>query len=277
MKKTLAMLALALIGSLLMIAPAEAHDGPVGDHLMGHRCRMYERAVSNENTPFAVADLAARVPGAICEIDAARIATGEVIAWHDLTWRRVADPASLRRAGVEPTDRVANATWAQVSQIRTRGGEPVARLEDMIDAAAEYDVTLAVDIRARLGNASVASRLVDYAEQRGADVRYYQLITASCGTPHTDLFRAAGAVVGVKILRQCTTITPAQIEARGFAFTQQPGFGLSSAYLADMNARGIDVGVLVGGETEDRARSLLQSGVKRILLDDPTTALGWNI
>lgn len=277
MKKILATFALALVGSLLTIAPAEAHDGPVGDHLMGHRCRMYERSVSNENTPVAVADLAARVPGAICEIDAQRIRTGEVIAWHDTDWRRVADPASLRRAGVGPRDLVRNATWAQVSQIRTRGGQPVARLEDMIDAAAQNDIVLSVDIRANLGNQTVANRLVQYAAQRGAEVRYYQLINDACRTPVVDRFRTAGAVVGVKILRACRTITPDEMQARGFTFTQQPGFFLSSSYVASMNARGIDVGVLAGGETESSARNLLNIGVKRILLDDPVVALNWNI
>jgi glycerophosphoryl diester phosphodiesterase len=237
---------------------------------------MYERAVSNENTPFALADLATRVPGAICEIDTWRIADGTVIVWHDRDWRRVADPDTLP-AGVGPRDRVTEATWEQVRQIRTRGGEPVARLNDMIDAAAQYDVTVAVDMRNRIGNINVARPFVERANQAGADVRYYQLIPASCATRSTDPFRDAGAMVGVKILRQCTTITPAEIDQRGFSFTQQPGFFLSDAYLQEMDARGIDVGVLAGGDTEDRARSLIQRGVDRILLDDPVVALGWNI
>jgi hypothetical protein len=270
MKKALGALAIALVGGTLGIAPADADHGEPGDHIYGHRCRMYDRAVSNENTPVALADTAG-VPGAICEIDAVKIADGTVIAWHDVDWRRVADPNTLP-AGVAPQDRVVNATWAQVSQIRTRGGQPVARLEDMIDAAAQHDIPLAVDLRSALPNPAA---LVGYATAAGAEVSWYQLLPSNCNTRLIDGFRAAGAQVGVKILNACTTITPTRLAELGISYTQQLSSSLSSRYLREMNRRNISVGVLNGGMTEDVAEELIDQGVSRVLLDRPREALGW--
>ena len=275
MKKTLATLALALIGSLLMIAPAEAHTGRAGDHILGHRCRTYDASVTNEDTVAALRDTARNVPGAICEIDAVRIADGTVIVWHDGTWRRVADAASLRRAGVRPGDRVNRANWRQVSQIRTKGGEPVPRLEDMIRAAAQEGIVLAVDVRNAIPQTQ-ADGLVELATSLGADVRYYQLVQGRCATTIINRFRTAGADVGIKLLGECP-MTAERMQQLGATFTQQLSFLLSDGFIADANARGIEVGVLDRGMTEDRAKSLIARGVSRVLLDRPAEAVGWDI
>jgi hypothetical protein len=271
MKRFVAIMALALAGGMLTSVPAEADHADPGDHVAGHRCRTYDRAVSNENTVAALMDTAG-IPGAVCETDAWQIADGTIIIWHDRRWRRVADHSTLP-AGVDPDDSITQATWQQVRQIRTRGGEPVLRLEDMIDASAQYDIPLMVDIRNRLAG---APRLVQYAEDQGADVWYYGLINGACRTRNVDPFRDAGARVGVKILRSCP-LTPAEIEARGFSFTSEVSFRATDAYLEDANSRGIDVGVLDGASsmTEERAESLVARGVSRILLDRPRTALNW--
>ena len=268
LKKTLGVLALAMVGGLLtVIPPAQAADP--GDHVLGHRCRTYENRVTNENTVESLRDTA-EMPGAICEIDSVTIADGTVIVVHDGTWRRTADASTLP-AGVTQDSRVVNATWAQVSQIRTKGGEPIPRLEDMIRAAGQYDIGMYVDMRNRIPNPSF---FVNLANQVGADVGYYQLLQGNCSHGNTDRMRDAGARIGVKLLGECPT-TPAQMQAMGATFTQQISFRLTDAYIADANARGITVGVLDRGMTEATAEALLARGVSKFLLDRPKDALGW--
>lgn len=269
--KALGALAVALVGSLLTVAPAEAHDARPGDHVLGHRCKVYDRAVNNENTVRALMDLRG-IPGAKCEIDAYRISDGTIIVWHDATWNRVADHDTLP-TGVNPRDRIVNATWAQVRQIRTRGGEPVPTLQQMITASAQYGVPLVVDIRNAIRNEAA---LVGHANQVGADVDYYQLVRASCSTAHVDRFLRAGADIGLKFLGDCP-MTPAQIDAKGATFTQEGSFTgrITDTYLRDMNGRGIAVGLLDRGMTESNAETLHARGVSRFLLDDPLVALSW--
>lgn len=270
-KKLVAAVAVVLVGGLLTALPAEADHADPGDHVAGHRCRTYDRAVSNENTLAALIDTAG-IPGAVCETDAWRIADGTIIVWHDRRWRRVADLSTLPR-GVDPGDSITDATWEQVSQIRTKGGERVLKLEEMIDAAAQYDIPLMVDIRNRLAG---APQLVQHANAQGAEVWYYGLINSRCRTRNVDPFRDAGARVGVKVLRSCP-LTPAEAEARGFTFTSEFSFRLTEAYIADANSRGIEVGVLdgAGSMTEERAESLVARGVTRMLMDRPRDALDW--
>jgi glycerophosphoryl diester phosphodiesterase len=269
-RKALGTMAVALVGSLLTVAPAEAHTGDPGSHVYGHRCRVTDRAVNNENTVQALMELRA-IPGAKCEIDAYRISDGTIIVWHDATWNRVADPASLQRAGLEPRDRIVNATAAQVSQVRTRGGQPVPTLQDMIRASGQYNVPLVVDIRNAIRNEAA---LVTLANQVGANVDYYELVRASCSTAHTDRFSRQGADTGLKFLGDCT-MTPAQIAAKGADFTQELSFRLTDAYLADMANRGIAVGILDRGMTETNAEALHARGIMRFLLDDPLVARTW--
>lgn len=269
--KLLVAMAMVMIGGLLAAVPAQAHQSQPGDHVLGHRCRTaYPPADTNENTVAALRDTAG-IPGAVCEIDVYRISDGTLIVWHDARWNRVADLDTLP-PGVQRSDRIVEATWAQVSQIRTKGGEPVPTLEQMIAAAADNDIPLVVDIRNSLRNN--APRLVDYANEQGADVRYYQLIRDSCSTGLIDRFRTAGATVGIKFLGQCP-MTPAQIQARGASFTQELSFRLTDAYLDDMNARGIQVGVLDRGMDEETAEGLHDRGVSKFLLDAPQDALTW--
>lgn len=267
-RKALGVLALALVGGVLTYAPTAQAAGP-GDHVLGHRCRTYETKVTNENTVEALRDTS-EVPGAICEIDSITIADGTVVVVHDGTLRRVGK-ASTFPAGVTTSTRVANMTWNQISQIRTKGGQPIARLEDMIRASGQYHVGLYVDMRNRIPN---PTSFVDLANQVGANVGYYQLLQGNCTHKNIDRMRAAGAPVGVKMLGQCPT-TPAQMEAMGATFTQQISFFMSDAYIQDAISRGITVGVLDRGMTEDRAEALAARGVSKFLLDHPKDALTW--
>jgi hypothetical protein len=271
MKKLVTFVAAALVGGLLAAVPAEADHARPGDHVAGHRCRTYDDRVTNENTLTALIDTAG-VPGAVCETDAWRIADGTIIIWHDRKWRRVADLSTLP-PGIHPDDQITQATWSQVSQIRTKGGDRVLRLDEMIDASAQYDIPLMVDIRNRLAG---APGLVQHAADVGAEVWYYGLINSQCLTRNVDPFRDAGARVGVKFLSACP-LSPAEIEARGFSFTSQRTRSLTDAYLADAISRGIEVGVLSGADTmtKTQAEGLVARGVTRLLLNRPREALEW--
>lgn len=270
MKRFAVAAAFALAGGLLTAAPAQADHGDPGDHINGHRCRTYERAVTNENTIAALEEVA-QIPGVVCEIDAWRIADGTVIVWHDRRWRRVADHDTLP-PGVDPDDRPIDATWAQVSQVRTRGGEPVPTLQQMITAAAENDIRLMVDIRNRLRNEDA---LVAHADAVGAEVWWYGLANSRCRTRPTDQFLGSGHRVGVKMLR--CVLTPQEIEERGFEFTSQSSRTITPEFVADATSRGIEVGTLSGARsmTEERAEGLVAMGVTRMLLDRPSWALDW--
>jgi hypothetical protein len=48
-RKTLGVLAFALVGGVLTYAPAAQAAGTPGDHVLGHRCRTYATKVTNEN------------------------------------------------------------------------------------------------------------------------------------------------------------------------------------------------------------------------------------
>jgi len=267
-RKTLGVLALALVGGVLTYAPPAGAANP-GDHILGHRCRTYETKVTNENTVEALRDTS-EMPGAICEIDSITIADGTVVVVHDGTLRRVGK-ASTFPAGVTTSTRVASMTWAQLSQVRTKGGQPIARLEDMIRAAGQYHIGMYVDMRNRIPNPSY---FVNLANSVGANVGYYQLLQGNCTHKNIDEMRNAGARVGVKLLGECPT-TPAQMQAMGATFTQQISFFMSQAYINDANSRGITVGVLDRGMTETRAEQLAAMGVSKFLMDHPKDALTW--
>jgi hypothetical protein len=258
---------LACSTSLLVAVPAEAASA--GDYLVGHRCRTYDPAVTNEDTVAALVDTSS-VPGAWCEVDTWRIADGRQIIWHDPTWERVADPATLP-AGVAPTDAVQDATWAQVSQIRTKGGAPVARLSQMIAASAAYDVPLVVEVQNPLWN---ATRFVDYAGTQGATVSYYQAPTATCETASIDRLRDAGAVIGIKINDDppCS-LTPWQIHDKGASFVTVPQSQITYGFIGAMNWWGVDV--YARWASADTAQELIDLGAVRLLVDRPSEAVTW--
>jgi len=258
---------LACAASTLLVVPAQAASG--GDQLIGHRCRTYDPAVTNEDTVAALIDIAS-IPGAWCEVDTWRLADGRQIIWHDPTWERVADPATLPD-GIQPTDAVQDATWDQVSQIRTKGGAPVARLTQMIDASATYGVPLIVETQNPLLN---ASKFVDYASAQGASVRYYQAPSRTCETPSIDRLRDAGAVVGIKINdNPICSLTPWQIQNKGASFVTAPQSLITYGLVGALRWWGVDV--YARWASAYTAQDLIDLGAVRVLVDDPTEAVTW--
>jgi hypothetical protein len=256
----------ALTGMLAVAAPAEAVPG---SNLLGHRCRTYDPAVTNEDTVAALKDTSG-VPGAWCEVDAWRLADGTEIIWHDSTWGRVADHATLP-SGVAPTDLVSKATWAQVSRIRTKGGRPVATLAQMMDASARFKVPLVVEVRNSIQS---PASWVSYAARVGATVRYYRVPAANCATIVLDGLRAAGARIGLKVGNATfCQLTPTQLQAKGVSFITIPASKVTSAYTRDLRAHG--VAVYAGGTTRSTAAAALANGAVKLLVDRPRDAATW--
>jgi glycerophosphoryl diester phosphodiesterase len=260
--------ALALLLTGFTIVPTEA--AIPGDRLAGHRCRTYSSSVTKENTVDALRETAG-VPGAWCEIDLKKLSDGTLIVWHDPTWSRVADPATLP-TGVVATDNVSRATWDQVSQIRTRGGAPVATFKDMILASAKDHVPLLVEVVN--GVVPRPADWVDYAEKADADVRYYQPVSSMCTTTQLDALKASRAVIGIKtVASPPCALSAQQMQDKGATFVVNDASAITSAYVADMNAHGLTV--YARGATKESAQALFDKGVARLMVERPAEATLW--
>ncbi len=258
-------LLLLVLSSFVAAAPADAVPA---SKLLGHRCHLYDPAVTNEDTVAALEDVAKEAPGAWCEIDAWRISDGTLIVFHDLTWGRVADSSTLP-SGVAPTDKITKATWAQVSQIRTKGGQPIPKLQTMIDASAQYHVPLLVEVKNSIPD---PGGLVTYAKSKGATVSYYREPDTSCGTSQLDGLQKAGARIGIK-LSSATACTPAQLQARHVSFVTQLYWIATAQY--DQSLSQVGVVVYARGTNRNTSATTLANGAVKLLCPDPAVALSW--
>jgi glycerophosphoryl diester phosphodiesterase len=254
------------LANLLSAVPAQAVPG---GQLLGHRCRTYNPATNNEDTVAALVNTS-KVPGAWCEVDAWTIADGTVIIWHDSTWGRVSDHSTLP-PGVLPTDKVKDATWQQVSQIRTTGGSPVATLGSMIDASAAHGVPLVVEVRNSIDS---PAHWVSYAGSQGAQVRYYSSPRAGCTMPaQLNALRTDGAIVGLKLGLSPCVITPTALQAMGASFVTVRTDKITKAYTDDLHAHGVDA--YASGATAFTAATVLANGAAKLLVNRPRQAANW--
>lgn len=277
------LLALPLTGLLLagLVASSQpvavaratpAGDTIPGESLLGHRCRIYDNAHTNENTVAALRSTAG-IGGAACEVDAWTIADGTVVVWHDPTWGRVADPRTLP-GGTAPGSSVAAATWAEVRQIRTKGGARVPTLRRMIVAAGRYGVTLNVEVRNLLTD---PDRWVAAAATEAADVQYYQLANrTTCTFGQVARLAEAGATIGLKLGGPSGPCQPTtkQIGATGAAWVTADAARLTTHYVTALHRRGVKV--YARGVDETNAGRLLETGADRLLVNRPLRALTWS-
>jgi len=270
-KSLLLLLAPLLALGTSSVVTADPARAVAGDHLTGHRCRQtYPSTATKEDTPAALIDVSA-VPGAWCEIDLWRISDGTMIVWHDATWGRVADPASLAAAGVSATDQVVKATAVQVSKIRTKGGEPVATFAAMIDASGAHGVPLLVELKNTVQD---PASWVSYARQKSARVLYYKAPTATCKTPLLDQLRAAGAEIGFKQTPSGCRLTADQAKAKGASFVAPDVDLITLEYTSAMHGVGIAV-YARGGVTATNAQDMLGKGADRLTVKYVQAALTW--
>jgi len=260
-------LGLLFLAMTSLVVAAPAHAVPASK-LLGHRCHVYDTTPTNEDTVAALKDVAAGAPGSWCEIDAWRISDGTMIVFHDLTWNRVADRSTLPK-GIAPSDQVTKATWSQVNQIRTKGGQPVPTLQTMIDASAKYHVPLLVEVK---NSVTDPQGLVNYAKNAGATVSYYRDPTSACVTTSIDPLQKAGAKVGVK-LSNATTCSVAQLQAKHISFVTQEYWVATAAY--DKSLKNIGVSVYSRGDTKNTSKTTLANGAAMLLVPDPRVDLAW--
>ncbi len=256
-------------GSLLAAAPAQAMPG---SQILGHRCQTKDPATTIENT-IAALEVVAPVTGVACEIDVWKLADGTVVVWHDNTWGRVADHSTLP-AGLRPTDRVTKAglTWSQVRRIRTKGGEPIVRLQDMIARAGQLRVPLYVEIRNSIPNPAM---MVNAARNASASVSYYQFPNqANCATGQINRMRAAGAPVGIKSIgsRDCQ-VTLELLESRGASFITDLASRGTPTYTRQL--RNIGVAFFAMGVANANATRAISNGAARVMVNQPLLARSW--
>lgn len=187
--------------------------------VLGHRCRTFPKKRTIENTAKALRFVADRgLDG--CEIDATRLRDGTVIVWHDATWRRVADPATLPKG--LPT-LVRDSTWEQVRSIRTKGGAKISTLGRMIYAAGRHDMDLVVEPKNTIADPAT---YVGMAERFGVDITFYQRPNqATCQINLIPPFAALGVPTGIKIPGspdECP-MTPAEVAAHGTFVAENAG------------------------------------------------------
>jgi glycerophosphoryl diester phosphodiesterase len=197
------------------------------------------------------------------ETDVRVTADGVVVAFHDATLDRVTD-----RSG-----RIEHLTWAQVSEARIGGREPVVRLEDLLGAWP--DVRFNLDIKAagvlaplvrtvrRLG---VADRicLASFSDARIAAARRLlgPTVCTSLGPRGVAALRLSSysprAAGLVRIQAGCAQV-PLQLGGRAL---------VDERFLAAAHDRGLQVHVWTV-DTEEDSRTMLDLGVDGIMTDRP--------
>lgn len=236
--------------------------------IFGHRCHHWltDTEHTNENTIAALKYVAENSPGAGCEIDVWRTSDGVPIVEHDPTWKRTIDPATL--VGVPA--RVADTTYAQVTELRTKGGEPIATLRDMIKASAEYDVPLLVETK----DYDVPASWLDLAARKGATVSWYQTPTPApdCNLGMLEQIAAAGGTVGMKGARSCDYLTPVEVRQRGtFLVTNLRVW--PKAQLRTYRDAGLVLGpYLIDSEGFGR---MIRRGARMLIVPDTKEAADW--
>ncbi len=258
-------LSLTVLATALGAAPAQAVPA---SRLVGHRCHTYDAAVTNEDTVAALRDVARDAPGAGCEIDTWKISDGTMIVFHDSTWNRVADLSTLP-PGVQRNSLVKNATRAQVSQIRTKGGEPIATLEEMIDASAAYHVPLTVEVKNSVTNAPA---IVGYARARGAEVSYYRQPGKGCAAAVLDPLRRWGAAIGLKLV-STSDCTLADLQAKGISFVTQHYSAVTAESTGQLRSIGVDV--YARNTSRYTSQKTLAAGAAKLTIDSPRAGLSW--
>ena len=202
------------------------------------------------------------------ETDVRATADGVLVAFHDGTLERTTD-----RSG-----RIDQLTWAEVSEARIGGREPVVRLEDLLGAWP--DVRFNLDIKA----AGVLAPLV-------RTVRRLKAVDRICLASFSDArVAAARRLFGPSV---CTSLGPRGVAALRLSSYSPRAAGLvrmgagcaqvplqlggralvDERFVAAAHARGLQVHVWTV-DTEDQVDALLDLGVDGIMTDRPAMLRG---
>ena len=226
---------------------------------MAHRGGAIEHLENSQPAFEACVELGYRY----LETDVRVTADGVLVVFHDATLERVTD-----RSG-----RVEHLTWAEVSQARIGGREPIMRLEDLLGAWP--DVRFNLDIKAagvlaplvrtvrRLG---VADRIClgSFSDARIAAARrlFGPTVCTSLGPRGVAALRLSSysprAAGLVRIQAGCAQV-PLQLGGRAL---------VDERFIAAARARGLQVHVWTV-DTEEESTRMLDMGVDGIMTDRP--------
>ncbi|WP_347060642.1 glycerophosphodiester phosphodiesterase [Blastococcus sp. HT6-30] len=198
------------------------------------------------------------------ETDVQVTADGVLVAFHDPTLERTTD-----RSG-----RIDSLTWAQVSEARIGGREPVVRLEDLLGAWP--DVRINLDIKAAgvlaplvrlVGRMEVTDRIClgSFSDARIAAARrlFGPTVCTSLGPRGVAALRLSSysprAAGLVRISAGCAQV-PLQLGGRAL---------VDERFLAAAHARGLQVHVWTVDDPVE-AEAMLDLGVDGIMTDRPT-------
>lgn len=210
----------------------------------GHRCSEYAASRTNEDTEAAL-KLAHRAH-ANCEMDVWKSKDGIYFIWHDNTWCRVADPASLKRAGI--TDcrvSVTQVTAAQLAIIVTRGGQHIMKLPRAIKLCGEYNMQCMIELKWGVDPDDATAWINRYGCTGCSFYQRPMLKTSAypCSMHAAQSLLQAGLVVGVKSLDECW-LTPSQMAEAGYSYlsAKYAEFGNRPGLVRQLHQAGLKVG-----------------------------------
>jgi glycerophosphoryl diester phosphodiesterase len=233
-------------------------DGPT-PLAMAHRGGAIEHLENTMPAFQACVDLGYRY----LETDVRVTADGVLVVFHDPTLERVTDR----------TGRVENLSWAQVSEARIGGREPIMRLEDLLGAWP--DVRFNLDIKAagvlaplvrtvRRLNAADRICLGSFSDARIAAARrlFGPTVCTSLGPRGVAALRLSSyspkAAGLVRIQAGCAQV-PLQLGGRAL---------VDERFIAAAHARGLQVHVWTVDDEAEAAR-MLDLGVDGVMTDRP--------
>lgn len=246
----------------LTAGPAQAADTLT---IVGHRCRDYTPQNNHENTLKALRNVAKLDSKVWCELDTQQSSDGWQFVWHDPTWKRVADPDTVR--GLPAM--VGDTSHDQIRGVRTTGGDTVPGLAEFIKVAGRLDVNLMIEVKNAISH---PKKWVKRAKRAGIKVRWYQDLDAkSCTADKLGGLAKRGALIGGKSMSTCP-LTPEKAADLGLSFVSVTPSEVTKKGMMK-RFRKAKVKPWVRGATKDNWDALAAKGVPSILVNDPAEAV----
>lgn len=246
----------------LAAGPAQAADTL---KIVGHRCSDYKPQNNHENTLKALRKVAKLDSNVWCELDTQQSSDGWQFVWHDPTWKRVADPDTVR--GLPSL--VGDTTRDQIRGVRTTGGDKVPGLAKFIKVAGRLDVNLMIEVKNAISH---PKKWLKRAKRAGIKVRWYQDLNAkTCTADKLGGLAKHGAVIGGKSMDTCP-LTPETAADLGFSFVSVTPSEVTKKGMMK-RFRKAKVKPWVRGATKANWDQLQAKGVPSILVTDPAEAV----
>jgi glycerophosphoryl diester phosphodiesterase len=270
----------ALVASGASVAQARSQSPCEKAHLdkschhikaVGHRFREYSSSKTNEDTLKALKYIRAHGVRNF-ETDVWMSVDGHDFVWHDATWARVASPASLKKAGLDPHSPVSQATWAQIKLVRTKGGQPVPSLRTIEKYAVQHHMLGKFELKWGLNDPAAEYK---YVKSIGNPhyVTFYQVPHAeTCAVDAVAAAHQAGFRVGLAQDVSCK-MTDAFFAAH-YRYVELALSSITPAHVKHLHK----LGVIVGNRdsaTKSSWNKLVHAKVDFIIAPSPTALRKW--